>query len=70
MVGPEVKSKVKLIGKLKNPILIIGQNPGHNRDGTHTGIVWEGNRSANLLLEAIENRQNLILTKLNLWQTI
>ena len=64
MVGPEIKSKVKMIGVTKNPVIIIGQNPGHNRDGTHTGIVWENNRSANLLLEALEDRQNLILTNI------
>lgn len=46
------------------PTIIVGQNPGHFKDGSTTGIAWEKNRSAKLLEEIIEYRQNLILTNI------
>lgn len=55
---------MQFVGVKKNPIIIVGQNPGHNYDGTHTGVAWERNKSAKLLWEAIDDRQNLILTNI------
>jgi uracil-DNA glycosylase len=57
----DVEIKVK-----KNPIIIVGQNPGRQRKDSKSivGYCWNGNRSADLLLEAIEGQKNLILTNL------
>jgi len=61
---PNEKLKIQLLNVAEHPTLIVGQNPGHNRDGTHTGTVWEKNRSARLLHEAIDGRDNIILTNI------
>jgi uracil-DNA glycosylase len=60
------KLKVNFISPKKDgkTIIIVGQNPGHNRDGTNTGTVWEKNRSARLLWSAIGESQNIILTNI------
>lgn len=52
----------KSIGKLNHPVLIVGQNPGRQRIGQQTGIVWEGNRSADLLKWVIGTKTNIYLT--------
>lgn len=62
--SPEVKAKPRFINVSEFPVLIVGQNIGHNRDGTHTGTAWEKNRSAKLLNEAIKGYDNLILTNI------
>lgn len=61
---PNDKLDIQLIGVGEHPTLIVGQNPGHNRDGTHTGKVWEKNRSARLLHESLDGRENIILTNI------
>lgn len=46
----------------KNPTFIVGQNPGHEKDFTHSGFAWERNRSAKFLAESIDDYINLFLT--------
>lgn len=68
--SPALKLKTRSVGTLKNPVFLVGINPGHNRDGTHTGTVWEKNRSAVLLNEAIEGLTNLYLTNVCNYTTL
>lgn len=59
----EVRFKDKLIGDGNGPVtILVGQNPGRQRKSQQTYVVWEGNRSSDLLLEAISGAQNLYLT--------
>lgn len=62
--GPEVKAVPRNVGMKKDPIFIIGQNIGHEGDGSHTGTVWEKNKSALLVNEIIGDRENLFLTNI------
>lgn len=63
-MGPQaqVKFQVKYVGVTENPVLIVGQNPGRQRQGQQTGIVWEGNRSSDLLRWVLAGQSNYILT--------
>lgn len=65
----DLKFKPKFIKVKKKPVLIVGQNPGRQRSGD-TGVVWEGNRSAFLLEEALEDRKNIILTNVCNYQQV
>lgn len=56
------KFKNKSIGVIKNPVLIVGQNPGKQRKNEQTFTVWEGNKSSDLLNYVIENQTNVYLT--------
>lgn len=56
------KVRPRLVNVSKHPIMIVGQNPGHFRDGSTTGVAWDGNRSARLLDNVIEGIDNLVLT--------
>jgi uracil-DNA glycosylase len=60
--SPEEKSCPVFVEVSEHPIMIVGQNIGHETDGTHTGVVWEKNKSAQLLWAAIQNTPNLYLT--------
>jgi uracil-DNA glycosylase len=68
--SPNLKLKTRSIGQLDRPVFLVGINPGHNRDGTHTGTVWEKNRSARLLNEAIEGLTNLYFTNVSNYTTL
>lgn len=46
----------------KRPILVVGQNPGRQRKGGETKIVWEGNRSGDFIDELTKDLNNLYLT--------
>ena len=63
-----MKFKNKLINIIQNPIFIIGINPGKQRKMEQTNIVWEGNKSSDLLLNIIQNINNLFLTNLYNYQ--
>lgn len=58
------KFEVKMIGVDTEPVMIIGQNPGRQRKGAETGIVWEGNRSGDFISDIIKDHEleNVILT--------
>jgi uracil-DNA glycosylase len=63
-----IKFQNKKINIIKNPIFIIGINPGNQRKFEQTNIVWEGNRSADFLLSILQNIDNLFLTNLYNYQ--
>lgn len=46
----------------ENPVFIVGINPGRQRKSQQTYRVWEGNRSGDLVMEAIDGYDNLFLT--------
>lgn len=48
----------------KNPVIIVGQNPGNQRKGTYNGECWNGNKSADLLNLTIEGQKNVVLTNI------
>jgi uracil-DNA glycosylase len=54
----------------KNPILIIGQNPGRQRLNEQTFNVWEGNRSSDFLKKCLRSEINYILTNVCNYQLI
>lgn len=54
------KEKSFFLGK--HPVLIVGQNPGRQRKGEQTEVVWEGNRSSDLLLDVLKDQQNIYFT--------
>lgn len=55
----------KSIGDITNhPALIVGQNPGRQRMNEMTGVVWEGNRSADLLLRTLAGQTGIYLTNI------
>lgn len=58
----EVKFQDKQINVTENPVLIVGQNPGRQRNNSKTFVNWEGNRSADFLAWCIEGLDNLYLT--------
>jgi uracil-DNA glycosylase family 4 len=59
----DVRFKERTKGKIgDNPVLIVGQNPGRQRRGEQTNIVWEGNRSSDLLQWVIAGQDNIYLT--------
>lgn len=58
------KYRIKIIGKIDHPTLIIGQSPGNQRKNTFDGVCWHGNKSADLLNEAIDGYSNIILTNI------
>lgn len=58
----QVKFEIKRVGIKEHPVLIIGQNPGRQRQGEQTNIVWEGNRSSDLLRWVLSGHTNYILT--------
>lgn len=43
-------------------VMIVGQNPGKQRNGEQTGVVWEGNRSADFLLACLDGISGVFLT--------
>lgn len=51
-----------------NPTLIVGQNPGRQRLGEESHVVWEGNRSSDFLMECLFEVPNTILTNVCLYQ--
>lgn len=58
-----LKFKPRWWGKVgKNPVFIVGQNPGKQRIGSDIGVAWEGNRSSDLLKWVIAGQDNLYLT--------
>lgn len=62
-----MKFETQFIQVGERPTFIVGQNPGRQRRKTLLpGFAWDGNPSADLLLEAIEGLENLVLT--NVWQ--
>lgn len=58
----EVKFVDRQINVTKNPVMIVGQNPGRQRKNSQTFTNWEGNRSADFLNWCIESINNLYLT--------
>lgn len=66
----EVKFQTKKINVTGGPILVVGQNPGKQRSNEQTFTVWEGNRSADLLLEALDGTQNLFFTNVCNYQVM
>lgn len=60
----QVRFAEKSIGELDHPILIVGQNPGKQRKNEETSIVWEGNKSADLLKWVLAGRDNIYLTNI------
>ena len=65
-----LKFQDKQINVTTKPVMLVGQNPGKARTGPDTGIVWESNRSADLLNEIVEGISNLYLTNLVNYQII
>ncbi len=65
-----MKFKDYEINLSKNPIIIVGQNPGRQRknDSTINGLSWNGNKSADLLFECIGDLDNLLLTNICQYQ--
>lgn len=61
MVNP-IKFSDKQLGTMYNPVFIVGQNPGRQRKGQESHIVWEGNRSSDFLTWCIEGLDNIYLT--------
>src|SRR5574343_483225 len=59
-----IKYKIKKIEVTENPIIIIGMCPGKQRSNFKTGVVFEGNRTGDLVLKIIEGRKNIILTNI------
>lgn len=59
-----MKYSNRLINVGENPIIIVGQNPGRQRGGVIDPTCWKNNRSADLLLEAIDGVDNIILTNI------
>jgi len=57
-----IEYEPKNIGDLKNPVFIVGLGPGLQRKGEKTHLAWEGNRSADLVQEAIKGLDNIYLT--------
>lgn len=49
---------------LKPPVFIVGQCPGRQRKHEQTHVVWEGNRSSDLLEEAVEGLGDLYFTNI------
>lgn len=61
-----MKFEDKPISIFRRPVIVVGQNPGRQRKGQETGVVWEGNRSADFLMDVIERYElsNLYLTNI------
>lgn len=57
-----IKYKTKNTGITANPIFIVGMCPGKQRKKNQTRIVWEGNRSGDLMTRIIRGKKNLFLT--------
>lgn len=60
----QVKFTPKTVNARLGCVMIVGQNPGNQRPGQRTNIVWEGNKSADLLLKAIDGIDNLFITNI------
>lgn len=61
----DIRFAEKSIGAVLNhPVLIVGQNPGRQRAGEKTHIVWEGNRSADFLMWCLQDETNIYLTNI------
>lgn len=60
------KFKTKQIMLGKSPVFIVGLNPGKQRKGHETGVVWEGNRSGDYLTDVLERYEvvNVYLTNI------
>lgn len=56
------------INVTKNPVFLVGINPGRQRKSQQTHRVWEGNRSGDLIQEAIKGFDNLFLTNVTNYQ--
>lgn len=72
-MGPkaQVRFAEKSIGAIvHHPVLIIGQNPGRQRKGEETNIVWEGNRSSDFLMYCLLDYSNIYLTNVCNYQEI
>ncbi len=69
-MNPNVRFKEKAIDVTTNPVLIVGQNPGRQRKGSETCVVWEGNRSADLLAWVLDGQSNIYLTNVCNYQEI
>lgn len=54
----DVEFKDKFTSPRRNQVMIVGQNPGRQRMKEKTGIVWEGNQSADLIIEAIRGLED------------
>lgn len=66
----QIKFRDKSIGTIDHPVLIVGQNPGRQRTGEKTHVVWEGNRSADLLEWVLKSQTNIYLTNICNYQDI
>lgn len=60
--GDVIEYSPKTVGDLKNPVFIVGLGPGLQRKGSKTHLAWEGNRSGDLVQEAIKGLSNIYLT--------
>lgn len=63
-IDENVRFKEKLLDPLAVPgtVLIVGQNPGRQRRNERTQVVWEGNRSADLVNWILDGQRNVYLT--------
>lgn len=63
MTSTETRFKDKFIRPRDGrPVLIVGQNPGKQRANQKTNVVWEGNKSSDLLMSIISDLENIYLT--------
>lgn len=60
----------RVIGNPHGAVMIVGQNPGKQRPGEQSEIVWEGNKSADFLRDVISGFDNLILTNICNYQEV
>lgn len=59
-----VKKKPKYIGAISRPIIIVGEKMGQQRTGSDT-YALEGNRTGDFVHEAIDDRENIVLTNID-----
>jgi uracil-DNA glycosylase len=67
-----VKFRTKAINVKSGLTLIVGQNPGRQRNGCNTGVVWEGNRSGDYITQLLAEIQadNVYLTNVCNYQVM
>ena len=60
--GDDSKFTTKPIRLRDHPVFIVGEKPGKQRAGQQTGVVWEGNRSGDFIMDITEQGSNMYLT--------
>lgn len=58
----KIRFSDKEISVAKNPVLIVGMAPGMQREKEASLVAWEGNISADLMLDALKGVKNIVLT--------